>query len=57
MSAFGLNIDLLIISQSLSAEGAGFYYFTGYCLLYLLGTHLRQSSHKAKNKTVIEQTK
>ena len=56
ISAFGLNIDLLISSQTLSAAGAGFYYFTGYCLLSLLGTHLSQSSHKTKTKAIIEQS-
>lgn len=41
---FGFRVDLLISSETLSAAGSGFYYFTGYCLLALLGTHFSQSS-------------
>lgn len=43
-SLFGFRVDLLISSETISAAGAGFYYFTGYCLLALLGTHFSQSS-------------
>lgn len=41
---FGFRVDLLISSETISAAGAGFYYFTGYCLLALLGTHFSQRS-------------
>lgn len=41
---FGFKIALDISSQTLSAAGQGFYYFTAYCLLSLLGTHLALSS-------------
>ena len=37
---FGFKVALDISSQTLSAAGAGFFYFTGYCLLSLFGTHL-----------------
>ena len=40
---FGFKIDLMISSETLSAVGAGFYYFIGYCLLSLLASHLSQS--------------
>ena len=43
---FGFKLDLIISSQTLSTAGMGFYYFTGYCLLSLLGTHLAQSALK-----------
>jgi len=39
--AFKLNIH--ISSETLSMVGQGFYYFTAYCLLSLLGTHIYQS--------------
>jgi hypothetical protein len=38
------KIDLLISSETLSAVGLGFYYFSGYCLLSLLGTHFSLAS-------------
>ncbi len=44
---FGFKLELLISSQTLSAAGQGFYYFTAYCLLSLLGTHLAQAGLKA----------
>lgn len=43
-SILGFKVDLLISSETFSAAGMGFYYFTGYCLLSLLGTHFSQSS-------------
>ena len=46
LSVFGFKIALDISTQTLSAAGEGFYYFTGYCLLSLLGTHLAYSSVK-----------
>ncbi len=39
---FAFKIDLHISSETLSMVGEGFYYFTAYCLLSLLGTHLYQ---------------
>jgi len=44
LTMFGFKLDLLTSSQTLSTLGQGFYYFSGYCLLSLLGTHLSQSS-------------
>ena len=49
-SVFGFNISLEISSQTLSAIGDGFYYFTAYCLLSLIGTQLSMSVHKQKTK-------
>ncbi|WDE13132.1 paraquat-inducible protein A [Thalassomonas haliotis] len=45
-SILGFKVDLLISSETFSAAGMGFYYFTGYCLLSLLGTHFSHSSLK-----------
>ncbi|WDE08352.1 paraquat-inducible protein A [Thalassomonas viridans] len=45
-SILGFKLDLLISSETFSAAGLGFYYFTGYCLLSLLGTHFSHSSLK-----------
>ena len=44
LAMFGFKLDLLISSETLSALGDGFYYFTSYCLLSLLGTSISQSS-------------
>jgi len=48
LSIFGFKVDLLISSETFSAVGLGFYCFTAYCLLSLLGTHLSQSSLKTR---------
>ncbi|WP_289029784.1 paraquat-inducible protein A [uncultured Paraglaciecola sp.] len=45
-TVFGFSIALDISSQTLSAIGDGFYYFTGYCLLSLLATQLSLSASK-----------
>ena len=42
----GFKFDLIISSETLSALGPGFYYFTAYCLLSLLGTTIGSSSIK-----------
>ncbi|MEM0910298.1 MAG: paraquat-inducible protein A [Pseudomonadota bacterium] len=39
-SIFGFEMALDISSQTLSNVGEGFYYFVGYCLVSLTGTHL-----------------
>lgn len=44
---FGFKLDLIISSETLSALGPGFYYFTAYCLLSLLGTTISSSSIKS----------
>jgi paraquat-inducible protein A len=41
---FGFKLDFIISSETLSALGPGFYYFTGYCLLSLFGTAISSSS-------------
>lgn len=38
-AVFGFKLSLDISTQTLSNAGQGFYYFAGYCLLSLLGTH------------------
>jgi hypothetical protein len=49
-SVFGFKIALDISTQTLSAAGEGFYYFTAYCVLSLIGTQL--SSFAIKDKSV-----
>lgn len=46
LSLFGFKLDLIVSSETLSALGPGFYYFTAYCLLSLLGTQISASSTK-----------
>lgn len=41
---FGLSLAVDISSQTLSSLGQGFYYFVGYCMLSLFGTHLAFAS-------------
>ena len=48
MAIFGFKLDFIISSETLSALGPGFYYFTSYCLLSLLGTAISSSSIGAK---------
>lgn len=48
VSLFGFQIDILVSSETLSMVGAGFYYFTSYCLISLLASHLMQSGVKAE---------
>ena len=48
-SVFGFKLSLDISTQTLSAAGEGFYYFTGYCILSLLGIHLAQTAVKGRN--------
>jgi paraquat-inducible protein A len=50
-SVFGFNIALDISTQTLSAAGEGFYYFTAYCVLSLIGVHLASSAPKHKPVT------
>ena len=40
LTIFAFKLDLLVSSETLSNAGVGFYYFTAYCLLSLLGTQL-----------------
>jgi uncharacterized paraquat-inducible protein A len=48
LSVFGFKIALEVSTQTLSAAGAGFYYFTAYCVLSLIGTQLASSAIKHK---------
>jgi hypothetical protein len=47
---FGFKMDLLISSETLSAVGAGFYYFIGYCILSLVASHISQIKAPASVK-------
>jgi uncharacterized paraquat-inducible protein A len=46
LSLFGFQINLEISTQTLSMAGEGFYYFTAYCILSLIGTQLTISAFK-----------
>lgn len=46
LSVFGFKIAVDISTQTMSAVGEGFYYFTAYCLLSLIATQLMLSSTK-----------
>ncbi|ARD46246.1 paraquat-inducible protein A [Colwellia sp. PAMC 21821] len=48
MAIFGFKLDFIVSSETLSALGPGFFYFTGYCLLSLLGTAISSSSTRTK---------
>ncbi|MFT4808159.1 MAG: paraquat-inducible protein A [Paraglaciecola sp.] len=50
-SVFGFQIALDISTQTLSAAGEGFYYFTAYCVLSLIGTQFASSAIKNKSTT------
>lgn len=50
LALFGFNIDFIISSATLSTLGAGFYYFSAYCLLSLLGTQLSHVSNGQHSK-------
>jgi uncharacterized paraquat-inducible protein A len=56
LALFGFKIELMVSSETLSALGAGFYYFTGYCLLSLLGTAISQSSVSYPSKQLEQVT-
>lgn len=45
-SVFGFKLSLDISTQTISAAGEGFYYFTGYCVLSLFGTHIAHAASK-----------
>ena len=46
LSLFAFKLDVIISSETLSNVGLGFYYFTAYCVLSLLGTQISQSAIK-----------
>ncbi|SEL05424.1 Paraquat-inducible protein A [Colwellia chukchiensis] len=50
LALFGFKLNFIVSSETISALGAGFYYFTGYCLLALFGTTLSSfNAHKTSN--------
>jgi paraquat-inducible protein A len=50
LALFGFKLDFIVSSETLSALGPGFYFFTGYCLLSLLGSTISNSSINTKTK-------
>jgi len=46
LSIMGFKLNIMISSETLSSVGHGFYFFTAYCLLSLIGTQLSQSGLK-----------
>lgn len=51
LNLFGFKLDLLMSSETLSNVGVGFYYFTAYCIVSLLGTQISQSALNKNNNT------
>lgn len=47
LSLFGFKLAFDISTQTLSAVGQGFYYFTAYCVISLVGTQLAYSAAKS----------
>lgn len=59
LTMFGFKLDIMMSSETLSNVGIGFYYFTAYCILSLIGTQLSHSALKAKasnDNEIIEST-
>lgn len=54
IALFGFKIDFIVGSETISNIGHGFYFFTAYCLLSLLSTHLY--SWALKNDGVLKTT-
>ena len=50
LQIFAFKIDLVVSSETLSSAGTGFYYFTAYCLLSLLGTQFYMSAFNKRFK-------
>lgn len=48
LSIMGFKLNLLISSETLSSVGHGFYFFTAYCIVSLIGTQFSQSGLKQK---------
>jgi uncharacterized paraquat-inducible protein A len=53
LNVFGFTINLQMSSETLSAAGQGFYYFTAYCLVSLIACQLYQWS-VTKTQTVVD---
>jgi len=52
LNLLGFKIELLMSSETLSSVGAGFYYFTAYCLVSMLGAQL--FSHHVNRQTKLQ---
>jgi hypothetical protein len=48
LQIFAFKLDIVISSETLSNVGVGFYYFTGYCLLSLIGTQIYMSNWRSR---------
>jgi len=49
IALFGFKIDFIVGSETVSNIGNGFYFFTAYCLLSVLSTHIYGWAIKADN--------
>jgi uncharacterized paraquat-inducible protein A len=49
LSLMGFKLNIMISSETLSSVGHGFYFFTAYCLLSLIGAQLSQSGLKKES--------
>ena len=47
LSLFGFKLDIMMSSATVSNIGVGFYYFTAYCIVSLIGTQLSHSAFQA----------
>lgn len=49
LTLFGFQLNIAISSATLSNLGSGFYYFTAYCIVSLLGTQISNSAFSSKH--------
>jgi uncharacterized paraquat-inducible protein A len=50
LSLFGFKLDIMMSSATVSNIGIGFYYFTAYCIVSLIGTQLSYSAFKSDER-------
>jgi uncharacterized paraquat-inducible protein A len=50
LSLFGFKLDIMMSSATVSNIGVGFYYFTAYCIVSLIGTQLSYSAFKSDER-------
>jgi uncharacterized paraquat-inducible protein A len=46
LSFLGMSVDFVVSTETLSSVGTGFYFFTAYCIISLLGSQLLLKSQK-----------
>jgi paraquat-inducible protein A len=56
LSFFGMSLDFEISTQTMSNVGVGFYFFVGYCMISLIGSHLMLSAIK-RSKNIMNNKK